>query len=98
MSVTPFRNCIHEYTFPCFLVVNDVFTRPRLTKLCYKCRRIVKRFHGLDKMEVSVTLHLEDAKGQAQLTSDLGTCTGSLVRVSRGGQKYRAFGFSVLPT
>jgi hypothetical protein len=71
--VLPLVPCAHEYPLPCFLIVNDELSRPRLTKLSYKCSRVVKRFHGLDEMEVSVALHLEDTKGQAQLSSDLGT-------------------------
>jgi len=56
-------SCTNEYPLPRVVIVDDELSRPRLTKLSYKCCRIVKGFHGLDKMEVSVALHLEDTKG-----------------------------------
>ncbi|MCU1239762.1 MAG: hypothetical protein JWO71_488 [Candidatus Acidoferrum typicum] len=70
--ILPLVPCANEDPLPRFFVVNDVFARPYLPKFSDTCFGIVERFYGLDEMEVSIALHLVDAKG-TQPNSDLGT-------------------------
>lgn len=65
---------VDEHPLSRFLVVNDVLTEPYYAKLSHTVLRIVKGLHRLDEVQVSIALHLVDAKG-TQSNSDWGRTT-----------------------
>src|SRR5260370_6872587 len=65
--------CTHEHALTRFFLVNDVLAGPCLPKFSYTWFRFVEGWQCLDEMQVSIVLHLVDAKWQTQPNSDLGT-------------------------
>ena len=81
LLVLPLVPRANEYPLARFFVVNDVLSRPFLTKFPHTYSCIVEGTHGLNEVQVSITLHPVDAK-RTQPNSDWGQPARLLVAVS----------------
>ena len=63
LPLVPYAN---EYPLARFFIVNNVLARPYLAKCSDTFLRIVEGLNGLDEVQISIALQLEDAKGQHQ--------------------------------